>query len=83
MSYHGKQATYSIRYNIDLSNQEVLDLTNPIIAKEWDFCPRLSTTSECQMIAEKAVDEGYTVIKVLSYRDVGINYVIYDNEQED
>ena len=79
LEYHGKHAIYSIRYDMDLSGEAVLDLTNPIIAKEWGFAPRLSTIPECQMIAEKAVDEGYTVIKVLSYRDDGINYILYDN----
>lgn len=35
-----------------------------------------------QNIAEKALNNGYSVIKVQSYRDSGINYVIYDNFDE-
>lgn len=41
-----------------------------------------SSLLECQNIAEIALEEGYTVLKVQSYRNSGINYVIYDNFDE-
>lgn len=37
---------------------------------------------EYQKIADKALNEGYSVIKVQSYRCDGINYMIYDNFEE-
>jgi len=82
LSYHGTDARYSIRYDINLNNQKVLDLTNPQVAKEWGYIQGESSLFECQNIAEAAVEDGYTVIKVQSYRRDGINYVIYDNFDE-
>ena len=52
------------------------------IASKWGFLKGESSLLECQNIAEIALDEGYNVIKVYSYRDAGINYVIYDNFDE-
>lgn len=80
--YHGTDVKYSIRYDLNLEGQKVLDLTNPEVAGEWGFLQGESSLLECQNIAEIALDEGYNVIKVYSYRDDGINYVIYDNFDE-
>ena len=82
LAYHGTDAKYSIRYDMNLEGQKVLDLTDPKIASEWGFLKGESSLLECQNIAEIALDEGYNVIKVNSYRDAGINYVIYDNFDE-
>ena len=82
LAYHGTDAKYSIRYDMNLEGQKVLDLTDPKIASEWGFLKGESSLLECQNIAEIALDEGYNVIKVHSYRDAGINYVIYDNFDE-
>ena len=82
LAYHGTNAKYSIRYDMNLEGQNVLDLTNPKVASERGFLQGESSLLECQNIAEKALDEGYNVIKVHSYRDTGINYVIYDNFDE-
>lgn len=82
LAYHGTNAKYSIRYDMTLEGQKVLDLTELQIASEWGFIKGKSSLLECQNIAEIALDEGYSVIKVHSYRDSGINYVIYDNFDE-
>lgn len=82
LAYHGTDAKYSIRYDMNLEGQKVLDLTNPKVASEWGFLQGESSLHECQNIAEIALDEGYNVIKVQSYRDAGINYVIYNNFDE-
>ena len=82
LNYHGTNATYSIRYDMNLEGQKVLDLTDSTIANEWGYLQGKSSLLECQNIAEKALNEGYSVIKVQSYRDSGINYVIYDNFDE-
>lgn len=79
LAYHSTEATYSIRYNMNLEGQKVLDLTNPSIALDWGYIQNESTLLECQSIAERALNEGYNVIKVQSYRSNGINYIIYDN----
>lgn len=66
----------------NLEGQKVLDLTDPKIASEWEFSQGESSLLECQNIAEIDLEEGYTVIKVQSYRNSGINYVVYDNFDE-
>lgn len=70
------------------------DIARPTALYFWEHYPSLGllrgktveeladSLLECQNIAEKALDEGYSVIKVQSYRDSGINYVIYDNFDE-
>ena len=82
LAYHGTYAQYSIRYEVNLEGQKVLDLTDPLIADKWGFSCGKSSLLECQNIAEAALDDGYDVIKVQSYRDKGINYVIYNNFDE-
>ena len=82
LAYHGTDATYSIRYDMNLNGQKVLDLTDTNIAKQWNYSQGKSSILECHSIAETALDEGYTVIKVQSYRDNGTNYIIYDNFDE-
>lgn len=67
---------------MNLEGQKVLDLTNPSIALDWGYVQDESTLLECQRIAEKALDEGYNVIKGQSYRCEGLNYVIYDKFDE-
>lgn len=80
--YHGTDARYSIRYNMNLDGQKVLDLTDFKMASEWGYSQGESSLLECQNIAEIALEKGYDVIKVQSYRDAGINYVIFNNFDE-
>jgi len=82
LSEHGMTAKYAISYNIDLSGQKVLDLTNPEIASKWDFTPKMTSTSACQEIGKLAREQNYNVIKFESYRGDGINYVIFNNFEE-
>ena len=82
LAYHDLKAKLIIRYSIDLKNQRVLDLTNPNVAREWNFSIRSSGIFECQEIAKKALNEGYNVIKVHSYRGEGVNCIIFDNFDE-
>ena len=79
LAYHGTEAKYVIRYDMNLSGQKVLDLTNQEIAVKWGYIQQNSSLLECQSIANRALDEGYNVIKVQSYRSNGTNYIVYDN----
>ena len=63
---------------MDLTEQNVLDLTDPAVAAKWNFVSGVSSESECQAIGAEAQSEGYNVIKVQSYRGSGINYIIFN-----
>lgn len=67
---------------MNLEGQKVLDLTDSLVANKWGYVQGESSLLECHNIADKVLDEGFTVIKVQSYRCDGINYVIYDNFDE-
>lgn len=79
LAEHGNTAKYAISYDMNLSGQKVLDLTDPKIASEWGYVQNLTSTKACQNIGELARTKGYNVIKFQSYRGDGINYVIYNN----
>ncbi len=81
LTAHNMEASYALRYNMNLSNQKVLDLTNPSIAKQWGYTTNLSTEA-CQAIAINARSQGYDVITFSSYRGSGTNYAIYDKFNE-
>ena len=82
LAYHGAKAKYSICYDMNLKGQKILDLTNPSVALDWGYIQSKSSIIDCQSIADRALDEGYNVIKVQSYRGKGINYIIYDDFDE-
>lgn len=82
LAEHGNTAKYAISYDMNLSGQKVLDLTNPQIASEWGYVQNLTSTKACQNIGELARTKGYNVIKFQSYRGDGINYVIYNNFED-
>lgn len=75
-------AKYAIRYDMDLVGHKVLNLTDPVVAKQWGFVSKTSNLVDCHEIASRAIDAGYDVIKVDSYRDTGTNYIIYDHFDE-
>lgn len=79
LAEHGNMAKYAISYDMNLSGQKVLDLTDAIIASKWDYVQNLTSTEACQEIGTLARSQGYSVIKFQSYRGNGINYVIYNN----
>lgn len=79
LAEHGNTAEYAISYDLDLSGQKVLDLTNPEIAAQWDYVSQLTSTEACQDIGIIAKTQGYSVIEFQSYRGNGVNYVIYNN----
>lgn len=79
LAEHGVKAMHSLRYDMDLSEQKVLDLTDPKTASRWGFKPNQTTSEECRKIGEVAKKQGYSVIKFRSYRGESDNYVIFDN----
>ncbi len=82
LAEHGNTAKYAIRYDMNLSGQKVLDLTDATIASNWDYVQNLTSTEACQEIGALARNQGYNIIKFQSYRGNGINYVIYNNFED-
>ncbi len=78
LAEHGNTAKYAIRYNINLSGQKVLDLTDAKVASNWKYVQNITSTKACQEIGALARSQGYNAIKFQSYRGNGINYVIYN-----
>ena len=78
LAAHGNTATQIIGFNMNLSNQNVLDLTDPSVANEWGFSAD-SSVEMCQNIGSKAQALGYDVIAYPSFQDSGINFVLYDH----
>ncbi|MCO6452041.1 MAG: RES domain-containing protein [Caldilineales bacterium] len=76
---HGNRASYVIRYSLDLSKARVLDLTNPSAAKAWGYTRDVNAYSEHQALAQRALTQGYNVIKYQSYRGTGSNYALLEN----
>ncbi len=79
LAEHGNKAQYAISYDMNLSGQRVLDLTNPQVASQWEYAARLTSTDACKDIGALARAQDYNVIKYESYRGDGTNYVIYNN----
>ena len=79
LAEHGNVAKYAISYNMNLSGAKVLDLTNPQVASRFGYVQNLTSTKACQNIGKIAREQGYNVIKFQSYRGDGINYVIYND----
>lgn len=82
LAEHGNTAKYAISYDMNLSGQKVLDLTDATIASKWDYVQNLTSAEACQEIGALARNQGYNVIKFQSYRGSGINYVIYNNFED-
>jgi len=82
LAEHGNSAKYAISYDMNLSGQNVLDLTDSAIALKWGYVQNLTSTEACQEIGILARNQGYNVIKFQSYRGDGINYVIYNNFED-
>ena len=76
---HGGQASHVIRYQADLNKAKILDLTNPEIAKAWNYADDVTAVGAHQHLATKAMEQGYNAIKFSSYRGSGYNYALFDN----
>lgn len=72
------KATHSIRYRFNSSAAKTLDLTDPSIAKAWNYTGG-PITAATRNIGKKARDAGYNVINFKSLRGAGDNKVILDN----
>ena len=82
LAEHGSRAEYAISYDMDLSGQKVLDLTDSETVATWNYTAKVTSTSACQEIADVARMQGYNLIKFESYRGEGINYAIYSNFED-
>lgn len=79
LAEHGNVAKYAISYDINLSGQKILDLTDPSIASKWDYVQNCTSTEACQEIGAAARTQGYNVIKFQSYRGNGVSFVVFSN----
>lgn len=82
LEYHGGVATNYVEFEMNLTNHKVLDLTNSTVQMQWGFTPGVTGEQACREIASRAIGQGYSAIKVGSYRGSGINYVIYNNFEQ-
>jgi RHS repeat-associated protein len=72
---HGSSYTYVIRFDMNLNGQRVLDLTRPAIAEAWGYNSTLNYTST-QAIAQRASQQGYTVIAYPAVQGAGTNFAV-------
>jgi hypothetical protein len=79
MNHYGVDPTTGIRFNIDMSQAKVLDLTDPVIAQQWGYVGG-EKTLQMQQIGNNAKSNGYNVIRFNSERSTeGTNFAILDN----
>ncbi len=76
---HGSKVSQVIRYHVDLSQAKVLDLTDSAVAKAWGYIENPSAYSSHQALAQRAIQQGYNVIKYASYRGPGSNLALLDS----
>ena len=82
LSHHGVDAKYSIRFDVNSEAMNVLDLTDPEIARTWGYNGG-PISSETKMIGAQAQNEGFNVIRFPSERaNGGVNNAILDNFNE-
>lgn len=70
-------ATHVIKYTLNLAGRKVLDLTDPAIAKAWGYTGKANETYA--EIGERALKEGYEVIKFKATKGAGNNYAVIQN----
>lgn len=68
--------------NVNGKRQGIEGGSDTNVSADWGYAQNQSSVTGCQNIASRALEEGYSVIKVQSYRCDGINYIIYDNFEE-
>jgi uncharacterized Zn-binding protein involved in type VI secretion len=82
LAHHNVVATTGIRYEVNIKALRVLDLTNPELARKYNYHggPITPATKE---VGTRAVVDGYNAIKFNSERSVGeANYAILQNHNE-
>jgi RHS repeat-associated protein len=77
----GATASQVIRYNLDLSGANVLDLCDATTASRWGYTGG-NDYSASQAIANRARAVGFNVIKYPSLRGLGNNYAIFNDFDE-
>ena len=75
---NGGRATHVIRYQLDLSKARVLDLTDPAIARAWEYVDDVNAKASHRQLSARAMGEGYNAIKYSSYRGRGYNLALLD-----
>jgi hypothetical protein len=78
---HNKIATNIISFDLDLNQARILDLSDPQVSTKWNYDSSKEYAGE---IAQKAINEGFNVIKYPSVQSTGDNYnyaVLKDFEQ--
>jgi hypothetical protein len=78
VAYHGGNPTHAIKYNLNLSEAKILDLSDLKIASQWGYY-KTNNYNITKFVAAKARLAGYNVIKFHSLRGDGINYAVLDN----
>ena len=73
----GKSPTQVVRFQMDLSKANVLDLTSPEVAKAWGFVDEVSETVSHQAIGQRAASEGYNAIRFRSFRGDAVNHALF------
>lgn len=77
-----ENVTEVVSFDMNLGGQTVLDLTDPAVSAEWGYVASAGRQAT-QAIAERAIQEGYTVIKFYSVEVPGsVNYAIFENFQQ-
>ena len=78
LAEHDASGTHAIRFNLNLGDARVLDLTDPATASEWGYSGG-PITEATQAIGTDALKSGFNVIKFSSLRGPGINFAILDD----
>ena len=82
LTHHGVSLTHAIRYKINDRQANILDLTNPEIAKKWNYFGG-EITNTTRNIGQIAKDQGFNVIKYNSERfNGGINHAVLSDFKE-
>ena len=82
LAHHGATPTHGIRFDFNASSANILDLTDPNIAKAFNYNGG-PISSATQQIGVQAREQGFNVIRFGSQRDPGgINNAVLDNFNE-
>ena len=83
IGHHGTEASHVIRYQVDLSETKVLDLSDPKVANKWNYKRNSSNDyTDSKVLSKQAQEQGYEAIRFPSERGAGNNLVIFKNFDE-